>query len=45
MVVLVDHLGGCAKEEVLCHPGEVRGPGVSAVANVWPMCDRDVAVR
>ena len=23
-VVLVDYLGGCAKEEVLCHPGEVR---------------------
>ena len=23
-VVLVDYLGGCAKEEVLCHPEEVR---------------------
>ena len=23
-VVLVDYLGGCAKEEVLCHPCEVR---------------------
>ena len=23
-VVLVDYLGGCAKEEVLCHPDEVR---------------------
>ena len=24
-VVLEDYLGGCAKEEVLCHPYEVRG--------------------
>ena len=23
-MVLVDYLGGCAKEEVLCHPDEVR---------------------
>ena len=23
-LVLVDYLGGCAKEEVLCHPDEVR---------------------
>ena len=23
-VVLVDYLGGCAKEEALCHPDEVR---------------------
>ena len=23
-MVLVDYLGGCAKEEVLCHPYEVR---------------------
>ena len=23
-VVLVDYLGGCAKEEALCHPEEVR---------------------
>ena len=39
-LVLVDYLGGCAKEEALCHPEEARryfgGPGVSAVASVWP---------
>ena len=39
-LVLVDYLGACAKEEVLCHPDEVRrdfgGTGVSAAANVWP---------
>ena len=23
-VLLIDYLGGCAKEEVLCHPDEVR---------------------
>ncbi len=45
-VVLVDYLGGCAKEEVLCHPCEVRrGTGVSAAAGVWAAGDRDVAVR
>ena len=23
-MLLIDYLGGCAKEEVLCHPDEVR---------------------
>ena len=23
-MVLVDYIGGCAKQEVLCHPDEVR---------------------
>ena len=47
-VVLVDYLGGCAKEEVQCHPDEVRrdfGALVSAAAGVWAAGDRDVAVR
>ena len=45
-VVLVDYLGGCAKEEVICHPDEVRrdvGALVSAAASVWAVGDRDVA--
>ena len=42
-VVLVDYLGGCAKEEVLCHTEEVRRDGVSAAASVWAVGDRDVA--
>ena len=45
-MVLIDYLGGDAKDEVLCRPDEVlRGPGVSAAANVWAVGDRDVAVR
>ena len=48
-VVLVDYVGGCAKEEVLCHPDEVRrdlrGSGVSVAASVWAVGDCDVAVR
>ena len=45
-VVLVDYLGGCAKEEALCHPDDVRlGPGVSAAASVWAVAVRDVPVR
>ena len=23
-MLLIDYLGGCAKEDVLCHPDEVR---------------------
>ena len=37
-VVLVDYLGGCAKEEVLCHPEEVRrdvGALVSVLRRVF----------
>ena len=46
-VGLVDYLGGCAKEEVLCHPDEVspglrRGSGVPASESVWAVGDRDV---
>ena len=47
VVVLIDYIGGCAEEEVLCHPHEVRwdfgGPDVSAAASVWPVRDIDVA--
>ena len=45
-VVLVDYLGEWAKEEVSCHPGDVRRDfwtWLSAAASVWPVGDRDVA--
>ena len=43
-VVLVDYLCGCAKQEVLCHPYEVRRD-FGAAAGVWAAGDRDVAVH
>ena len=48
VVVLVDYIGGCAKEEVLCHPGEfvgTSGTGVSAAASVWAVGDRNIVIR
>ena len=41
-VVLVDYLGGCAKQEVLCHPDEVRrdfGALVSLLQRVFGPCE------
>ena len=34
-LVLVDYLGGCAKEEVLCHPDEVRWDFGALVSLLW----------
>ena len=31
-MMLVDYLGGCAKQEVLCHPDEVRRDFVALVS-------------
>ena len=42
VVVLVDYVGGCAKEEVLCHLGEVRlhfGALVSLLRRAFGPCD------
>ena len=46
-VLLVDYLGGCAKEEALCYPDEVRRDygAVSAAASPWAVGDRDVTLR
>ena len=47
-VVLVDYLGECANDEVLCHPDDVRrdvGVLLSLLRRVWAVGDRDVAVR
>ena len=41
-LVLVDYLGGCAKEEVLCHPDEVRrdfGAPVSLLRRMFGSCE------
>ena len=41
-LVSVDYLGGCAKEEVLCHPGEVRrdfGALVSLLRRMFGPCE------
>ena len=38
--MLVDYLGGCAKEEVLCHPDEVRRDfGVSLLRRMFGPCE------
>ena len=42
VVVLFDHIGGCAKEEVLCHPDEVSrdfGALVSLLRRVFGPCE------
>ena len=48
-LVLIDYLGGRAREEVLCQPEEVRrdfgGPGVCAAATVWAVGHREVVAR
>ena len=39
-LVLVDYLGGCAKEEVLCHPDEVRRDfGVYLLRQIFGPCE------
>ena len=41
-LVLVEYLGGCAKEEVLCHPDEVRldfGALVSLLQRMFGPCE------
>ena len=48
-MVLVDYLGWCAKQDVLCHPDEVRrdfGALLSMLRRVfWAVGVRDITVR